>query len=128
MPRKTAKVKEKRYRIPLSERLSEETKIRIMKLSGLLLCVFALFSFISVFSYLFTWQADQSLLSTEDMMDKNAEVGNWGGKLGYRWAYFLVCRCFGLGSFAIAVLLVMASARLFSLKPHKKLLPRPANG
>ena len=116
MPRKTAKVKEKRYRIPLSERLSEETKIRIMKLSGLLLCVFALFSFISVFSYLFTWQADQSLLSTEDMMDKNAEVGNWGGKLGYRWAYFLVCRCFGLGSFFIVALLVFLSARLFFYK------------
>lgn len=116
MPRKTAKVKEKRYRIPLSERLSEETKIRIMKLSGLLLCVFALFSFISVFSYLFTWQTDQSLLSTEDMMDKNAEVGNWGGKLGYRWAYFLVCRCFGLGSFFIVALLVFLSARLFFYK------------
>lgn len=116
MPRKTAKVKEKRYRIPLSERLSEETKIRIKKLSGLLLCVFALFSFISVFSYLFTWQADQSLLSTEDMMDKNAEVGNWGGKLGYRWAYFLVCRCFGLGSFFIVALLVFLSARLFFYK------------
>lgn len=116
MPRKTAKVKEKRYRIPLSERLSEETKIRIMKLSGLLLGVFALFSFISVFSYLFTWQADQSLLSTEDMMDKDAEVGNWGGKLGYRWAYFLVCRCFGLGSFFIVALLVFLSARLFFYK------------
>lgn len=116
MPRKTAKVKEKRYRIPLSERLSEETKIRIMKLSGLLLGVFALFSFISVFSYLFTWQADQSLLSTEDMMDKDAEVGNWGGKLGYRWAYFLVCRCFGLGSFFIVALLFFLSARLFFYK------------
>ncbi|MCM1176382.1 MAG: DNA translocase FtsK [Clostridium sp.] len=116
MPRKkekTAKAKPKG--IPFTERfhIDEERKIRLVKLSGLIVAAFAVFTLVSVVSYLFTWKADQSLLSDPAMMNPDVSVSNMGGKLGYRWGYFLVCNCFGLGSFAMIVLLFAASARLF---------------
>ena len=63
-------------KITLRERINinEDTRIRIMKVSGMVAGVFAVFTFIAVLSYLFTWKADQSLLSDPQMMDKAAEV------------------------------------------------------
>ena len=90
-----------------------EKKSNILKFSGIAVFVFALFSFVSVTSYLFTWQADQSLLSHPDMMDRGVEVSNWAGKIGYKWAAFLVTRCFGLGAFALIFLLGACAYRLF---------------
>ena len=94
-------------------RIDEDKKSTILKYSGIAVLVFALFSLVAVFSYLFTWQADQSLMSHPDMMDKGVEVSNWAGKLGYRWASFLVARCFGLGSFALVFLLGACAYRLY---------------
>ena len=93
-------------------RIDEDKKSTILKYSGIAVLVFALFSLVAVLSYLFTWQADQSLMSHPDMMDKGVEVSNWAGKLGYRWASFLVARCFGLGSFALVFLLGACAYRL----------------
>ncbi len=94
-------------------RIDEDKKSTILKYSGIAVLVFALFSLVAVFSYLFTWQADQSLMSHPYMMDKGVEVSNWAGKLGYRWASFLVARCFGLGSFALVFLLGACAYRLY---------------
>jgi S-DNA-T family DNA segregation ATPase FtsK/SpoIIIE len=80
------------------------------------MAAFAVITLISVLSYLFTWQADQSLLSRPDMMDKSVDVQNWGGKLGYRWSSFLVTDCFGLGSFALVFLFCAIAYRLFFWK------------
>ena len=94
-------------------RIDVDKKSTILKYSGIAVLVFALFSLVAVLSYLFTWQADQSLMSHPDMMDKGVEVSNWAGKLGYRWASFLVARCFGLGSFALVFLLGACAYRLY---------------
>ena len=94
-------------------RIDEDKKSTILKYSGIAVLVFALFSLVAVLSYLFTWQADQSLMSHPDMMDKGVEVSNWAGKLGYRWSSFLVARCFGLGSFALVFLLGACAYRLY---------------
>ena len=58
------------------------SKSNILKYTGIAVLVFALFTLISALSYLFTWQADQSLMSHPEMMDKGVDVENWGGKLG----------------------------------------------
>ena len=94
--------------------LDDDKKRLLRKVSGLLVGAFAVFTFIALLSYLFTWKADQSLLSDPDMMDKTVSVSNMAGKLGYRWALFLCSGCFGLGSFAIVYLLGAYSVRLFS--------------
>ena len=119
---KKVSAKKDRVKTPVPPEILEQRKKIAGKVSGLVTGAFALFTVLAIVSYLFTWKTDYSLLSDPGMLDKDVSVANIAGKLGYKWAHFLVSRCFGLGSFAIAVLLVMASARLFSLKPHKKLL------
>ena len=97
-------------------RLSDDRKSTLLKYAGWTMAAFAVITMISVLSYLFTWQADQSLLSRPDMMDKNVDVQNWGGKLGYRWSSFLVTDCCGLGSFALVFLFCAIAYRLFFWK------------
>ncbi|MGN0188923.1 MAG: DNA translocase FtsK 4TM domain-containing protein, partial [Candidatus Cryptobacteroides sp.] len=104
-----AAVRRRKFRIDLSE----ENRTRIRKISGLVVCAFTLFTLISVVSYLFTWEADSSLLSVEGILPKGAKVDNWGGALGFRWSRFLVGRCFGLGAFALIFLLWAVFVRLF---------------
>ena len=70
--------------------IDPDKKSNMLKYTGIAVLVFALFTLISTLSYLFTWQADQSLMSHPEMMDKGVEVANWGGKIGYRWSRFLV--------------------------------------
>ena len=79
---------------------------------GLFVAVFSLFILISGVSYLFHWQQDMSLLANPDMMNGATEVGNAAGKLGYRMGHLLICDLFGLGSFALLVILTAISVRL----------------
>ena len=93
--------------------MDPDKKSTILKYTGIAVLVFAFFTLLSALSYLFTWQADQSLLSNPEMMGKEVDVANWGGKLGYRWSRFLVSDCFGLGSFALMFLMGACAFRLF---------------
>ena len=102
--------------------IDPDKKSNILKYSGVAIMVFTLFTLISIVSYLFTWQADQSLMSHPDMMDKGVEVANWGGKMGYSWSRFLVSSCFGLGSFALVFLMGAVAYRLFFWDRHIGLL------
>ena len=79
---------------------------------GLFVAVFSFFILISGVSYLFHWQQDMSLLANPDMMNGATEVGNAAGKLGYRMGHLLICDLFGLGSFALLVILTAISVRL----------------
>lgn len=97
-------------------RMSDDKKSTLLKYAGWTVAAFAVFTFVAVLSYLFTWQADQSLMTRPDMMDKTVDVHNWGGKIGYRWSSFLVSDCFGLGCFALVFLLFAVAYRLFYWK------------
>ena len=81
-----------------------------------------MFTLVSTISYLFTWDADQSLLAHPEMVSKTVDVANLGGKIGYKWSYFLVARCFGLGSFALIFLMGAVAYRLFFWNKHIGLL------
>ena len=81
---------------------------------GLAVAVFSLFILISSVSYLFHWQQDMSLLRDPSMMDSTTAVGNAGGKMGYRLGHLLICNLFGLGSFALLVILIAVSVRLIA--------------
>jgi len=69
--------------------------------SGLFFLLLAVYTFISLGSYLFTWAEDQSLLSMSDVWNSFIPVENGGGKLGFFWANFLLSELFGLGAFVI---------------------------
>ena len=84
--------------------------------TGLLVGVLCLFILISCISYLFHWQQDMSLLGNPAMMDSATDVGNAAGKLGYRTGHLLIGDLFGLGSFALLIILVAVSVRLIGRK------------
>ena len=120
--KKTTRKKEKRVRFSFFSSLTPEKKSAIFKYAGLTVFVLTLFTLISTISYLFTWESDQSLLVHPEMADKDVEVSNWGGKIGYRWSLFLVSKCFGLGSLALIFLMGAVAYRLFFWNRHIGLL------
>ena len=120
--KKTTRKKEKHTRFSFFSALTPEQKSTIFKYAGLTVFALTLFTLVSTVSYLFTWESDQSLLAHPDMVDKNVEVANWGGKLGYKWSVFLVARCFGLGSLSLVFLMGAVSYRLFFWNRHIGLL------
>ena len=113
---KTIKKNEKQKRFSFFSDMDSDKKSNILKGAGVIVMVFTVLTLLSTISYLFTWEADQSLLSQPDMMGKEIEVSNLGGKIGYRWSHFLMAECFGLGSFALILLLGACAYRLFYWK------------
>ena len=108
---KKTKLKDRR-RFRIFAGMSEERKSALIKYAGWAVAAFAAYVLVSVGSYLFTWKADQSLLSAPDMMDMSVDVQNWGGKLGYDLSHMLVGECFGLGAFALIFLLGFLAYRM----------------
>ena len=100
----------------------EDQKASAIRILGILIAAFGVFALLSTLSYLFTWKADMSLLSNPAMMDTGVKVHNAAGKLGYKFADFLVGKCFGLGSFALLILLFALAARLLLHKWNQSLL------
>lgn len=93
-------------------RWDENERSAAVKIIGLSVAAFTIFVLIASVSYLFHWQQDMSLLQDPSMMDRDIDVGNAAGKLGYETGHLLVCRLFGLGSFALLFILGAISARL----------------
>ena len=108
--KKTNMKKEKRNRFSFFSNIDPDKKSQILKITGLVVAIFTIFTLVASVSYLMTWQEDQSLMSSPDMLDKDVEVSNAAGKIGYRWGHFLVCRFLGLGSFALIFLLAGTGA------------------
>ena len=81
---------------------------------GVLLCLFTGYTLVVFISYLYTWNADQSLLHHPG--DVPAEAANHGGTLGFRWSYFLIGHYFGLAAFFIPFLIFLAGCWCLHLK------------
>jgi S-DNA-T family DNA segregation ATPase FtsK/SpoIIIE len=92
----------------------EEERAAAVRIVGLCVAALTLFIFIATFSYLFHWQEDMSLLGDPDALQADQAVGNAAGKLGFRTGHLLVCELFGLGSFALLIILTAVSVRLLA--------------
>lgn len=96
--------------------MEEDERRKFILIAGLLLGAFTILTLISCLSYLFTWKADYSLLSGSNIMDRSVEVNNLAGKFGFKWGYFLITKCFGLGSFALIIILFAVTSKLLFKK------------
>ena len=79
--------KKKKVKDSLTEENEKDTigqheKFKVI--TGILLLFIALFLFLSLISYFFTWKNDQSFAKQD--IGSEAIVQNWGGKLGARIA------------------------------------------
>lgn len=89
---------------------------------GLLALAVSVFTFFSLFSYVFTWTDDQSLFFNQEMFNAAVEVENGGGKIGLVWANFLITKLFGIGAFIIPFFFM--GVALYCLKLKKLRLLR----
>ncbi len=88
-------------------------RVGLRKAAGIITSLLAVLIFVGCVSYLFTWKEDQSVLqSSSAVSDAVQGVSNSGGEQGLKLADLLVSRCFGLGTLAIIVALVVISMRL----------------
>ena len=79
-----------------------ESNSNYKNIFGIFLIFFSILTLISMLSYLFTWQIDQSEL---DFITKsNSNIQNYGKKIGLIISNFLIFKGFGLGSFVFPVL------------------------
>lgn len=97
----------------LLDRLSNRfDKKRVKTILGIAMVLFSFFTFLSCFSYFFTWTSDQdrvldvSLFSF--LFDNNPEpVENWLGKFGAWMSHLFMYRWFGVSSFAISFIIFL---------------------
>ena len=86
---------------------------------GLIILGFALFTLVSLISYLFTWGEDQSLLQNPDAEALSVTAANTNGKWGFRWANFLMGHYFGVAAFGIPLMLGIWALRLLRMRVAK---------
>mgnify|MGYP003311346373 CR=1 FL=1 len=98
--------------------MDPELKSILIKCSGGLVMIAAMFTFVSMLSYLFTWSVDKDLLMNADRMSRGVDVTNMGGKLGYIWSHFLISDMLGLASFIFVFLMAALAYRLFFWQRH----------
>lgn len=91
-----------------------KSKDIILQIVGLLFLFLAIFTAISLISYLFTWAEDHSIISSSDPLASSLPVENGGGRVGFLWANLLIRKLFGFASFAFP--LYFAAIALYALK------------
>jgi S-DNA-T family DNA segregation ATPase FtsK/SpoIIIE len=119
----TKKIKKKSFSKGLFKKgffknMDPELKSILIKCSGGLVMIVAMFTFVSMVSYLFTWSVDKDLLMNADRMSRGVDVANMGGKLGYIWSHFLISDMLGLASFIFVFLFAALAYRLFFWQRH----------
>ena len=97
-----------------------EFKSNYKSIFGIFLIFFSILILISMLSYLFTWQIDQSEL---DIITKsNQNIQNYGKKIGLIISNFLIFKGFGLGSFVFPILFGIYGLSLLFNIISKKLI------
>lgn len=91
-------------------------KTLIARVCGLAVGAFAVFTFFSCLSYLFSWKSDYSIVSSAASSVQDTLPANTGSRLGLGWSRFLVNGCFGLSAFVIVGLLGYLAVRIFRQK------------
>lgn len=106
--KKKTSVSGKKSKAAKKRRASNPRNARIVRnVCGIFLGILSAYTLIAVVSYIFTWTADQSLLtSSADEIARNS-----GGRLGFKWARLLVTEMFGIGAFAAVAVFAIAALR-----------------
>ena len=102
---KTRKTAKKSRNISL--KLNRQQKVVL----GSFLMLFGLALIVAFISFLFNWQADQSVLN--EFANRDIEAKNWLSKFGASVSDFFIYKGFGLASFSIAFLILLSGVYLF---------------
>lgn len=83
---------------------------------GIFLILLALYLFLAMISYLFTWKTDQSFEWSGIFSNPEIKVENWAGKTGAWFGNLLINKWFGLASFIIPVLFILLGLKALKIK------------
>ena len=88
---------------------------RVHKTFGLFLCLFSIFLLISFISYFFTWENDNSFLSSNfyEFFTAKKPVSNWMGRFCALLSDIFINRWFGMASFIFLLLFFITGFKLF---------------
>ena len=111
----TTPKKTKQPRKPISFSLSKQQKI----LLGSFLALLGIALLISFTSFLFTWQADQSIVG---IANRNLETKNWLSTFGSNIAYICMYQGFGIAGYIFASLVTLTGVYFFFDYTKKRLL------
>ena len=101
-----------------------EAKNNYKNITGIFLIFFSFLLIISMFSFLFNWQVDQSELD----IISNSNIQNYGKKIGLVLSNALIYNGFGLGSFVVPFLFCIYGLSLLINRVTKKLIEISING
>ena len=97
-----------------SFQLSERKKSFIVKMTGALLLLASVLTFLSFVSYFFTWKADYSLTyDTDTVIKSSGSISNWGSSLGFYWAHLWVGKWLGAAALVLLVPMVAGVCKIF---------------
>ncbi|MEI6864794.1 DNA translocase FtsK [Flavicella sp.] len=115
--KKEKDIKEKKERFLKIKKFIRNRQVQTV--CGVFTILFGLFLLISFFSFLFTWQEDQSLLT--EFSDKTVESKNLLGKIGASISHFFIYDGFGIASFVIPIIVMVAGTYMLLLFKLKKI-------
>jgi len=89
---------------------------RTRKIVGGIICLFAIFMFLSFLSFLFTWKVDESAVSGSAEYFRNNQVAtkNWMSLIGAKLASLLMRSGFGLTAFTLPYLVAIIGLRIYT--------------
>jgi DNA segregation ATPase FtsK/SpoIIIE, S-DNA-T family len=89
---------------------------RTRKIVGGVICLFAIFMFLSFLSFLFTWKIDDSAVSgsAEYFRNNHGATKNWMRTVGAKLAFQLMHRGFGLTAFTLPYLVAVIGLRIYT--------------
>ncbi|MNU80775.1 DNA translocase SpoIIIE [compost metagenome] len=92
--------------------LSRFDKKRVKTIFGIAMVLFSFFTFLSCFSYFFTWKSDQDRVLDTSLFTflfdgSPLPVENWLGKFGAWMSHLFMYRWFGISSFAISFIIFL---------------------
>ena len=97
-----------------------KTNHKYRTLTGFFLIFFSALVFISMTSFLFNWQADQSEL--DEIINSSKDIRNYGKKIGLIISDLLIFKGFGIGSFVFPLLFSFYGLSLLIDSFTKKLI------
>ena len=89
---------------------------------GTFLVVLSILITVSIFSFMYNWQEDQSLIN--GLFDSDDKINNIGKKIGFYLSYYLVYKSFGIGSLLICLNILIVGLSLSFNKGVNNILNR----
>ena len=89
---------------------------------GTFLVVLSILITVSIFSFMYNWQEDQSLIN--GLFKSDDKINNIGKKIGFYLSYYLVYKSFGIGSLLICLNILIVGLSLSFNKGVNNILNR----